>query len=170
MPSQPQPGECAPYYFTYIDQVPGGDVIATLERQLTELEAWCASISEERSLHRYEPGKWSIREVLNHINDTERVFVFRALWFARGFPSALPAFEQNSAVEAASADSIAWASHVAEWRAVRQASIEFFRSLPEHAWTATGIASENPFTVNSLAYIVAGHSAHHLAILRERYA
>lgn len=169
MSERPSPEDAAPYYFTYIDKVPEGDVIATLERQLGEASAFFAGISEERSLHRYAAGKWSIREMLNHINDAERLFTFRALWFARGFADALPSFEQDQAVATAAADAIAWPRHVEEFRGVRLATLALFRNLPEEAWSRRGIASGNPFTVRALAFIAAGHLEHHLRVLRERY-
>ena len=165
----PQRNEAAPYYFTYIDRVAGGDLTGTLEKQLAEAMAFWPGIGEERSLHRYAPEKWSIRQVLNHLNDAERVFVSRALWFARGFDSALPSFEQEIAVAGARADECPWASHVEEFRAVRMATLSFVRNLPSDAWARSGVASGNAVTVRALAYIVAGHYAHHLAIVRERY-
>ena len=97
------------------------------------------------------------------------MFLYRALWFARGFDTPLPGFDQNVAVPAAAADQFSWASHVEEFRAVRAATLAFFRNLPEDAWSRTGIASGNPVTVRALAYIIAGHVAHHIAILQERY-
>jgi hypothetical protein len=126
-------------------------------------------VSEEQSLHRYAPDKWSIRQVLGHLNDTERLFVFRALWFARGFDTPLPSFDQNVAMRASGADQRSWASHVEEFRAVRSSTLTFFDQLPADAWQRRGIASDNPFTVRALAFIAAGHVAHHIRILRERY-
>jgi hypothetical protein len=169
MPNRPEPAEAAPYYSLYIDQVPDGDIVRTLTSQLDELGALLGSVSEESSLRRYAPGKWSVREVLSHITDTERVFSFRAFWFGRGFDTPLPSFEQEIAASAAGADGIPWARHVEEFRAVRLATVPFFRNLPEAAWARTGIASGNPVTVRALAWICAGHAAHHAAILRERY-
>ena len=169
MTTPPDRTEAAEYYFTYIHQVPGGDIRATLERQLPETLSLFQSIGEERSLHRYEAGKWTIREVLSHINDAERLFVFRAFWFARGFDSPLPSFDQNDALANAAADARPWTSHVEEFGAVRAATLSFFRSLPAEAWSRRGIASDNPFSVRALAYIAAGHVFHHARILRERY-
>jgi hypothetical protein len=169
MQGRPQPTEAAEYYFRYIDQVQGEDVLGTLESQLGEMLALLGGISEERSLHRYGPDKWSIREALNHVSDTERVFVFRALWFGRGFDAPLPGFDQNVAVPMARSDEVSWARHVEDFRAVRQATLTLFRSLPAEAWMRSGVASDNPVTVRALAYITAGHAAHHMAILRERY-
>jgi uncharacterized damage-inducible protein DinB len=169
MKGRPQPAEAAPYYFTYIDQVAGDDAAATIEQQLEETDALFAGISEQASLSRYAPDKWSIRQVLNHITDTERAFAFRALWFARGFSDPLPSYDQNIAAAGAEADKICWAAHVEEFRRVRLATISLFRNMPPEAWTKTGIASGNPFTVRAMAFIVAGHVTHHVKILRERY-
>lgn len=165
----PEPHEAAPYYFKYIDQVQGEDVLAVLESQLDETLALLADISEERSLYRYGPDKWSFREVINHVNDCERLFISRAFWFARGFDSPLPSFDEKVSAAAARADERPWASHVEELRAVRLSTLAFFRNLPAEAWRRSGTASEMPFTVNALAWLAAGHLAHHLTILRERY-
>ena len=107
--------------------------------------------------------------MLNHITDTERAFAFRALWFARGFQAPLPSYDQNIAAAGAEADNVSWSAHVEEFRRVRLSTISLFRNLPAEAWTRSGIASDNPFTVRALAYIIAGHVAHHVAVLRERY-
>jgi uncharacterized damage-inducible protein DinB len=165
----PDRTEAAEYYFTYIDQVPEGDICGLLDAQGNEVLDLLLGISEQQSLHRYAPGKWSIREVVNHVSDAERLFVFRAFWFARGFESPLPSFDQTIAVSAARADDRAWRDLVEEFRAVRAATVAFFRSLPAEAWTRRGIASDNPFTVRALAYLAAGHVIHHTRILRERY-
>ena len=165
----PERSEAAPYYFTYIDQVPGGDICQILAAQLPEAVAEFVKISEDRSLYRYAPGKWSIRELLSHINDCERLFAFRAFWFARGFDTSLPSFDQHVAAEHASADRRTWREHVEEFQAVRAGTLAFFQALPPVAWGRRGIASDNPFTVRALAYIAAGHVTHHLKVLRERY-
>jgi len=169
MIGRPQRNEAAPYYFTYIDQAPGEDPLAVIESQLEETLAFFAGISEEASLSRYAPGKWSIRQVLNHITDTERAFAFRLLWFARGFSTPLPSYDQNIAASGAAADQVPWSAHVEEFRRVRLSTISLCRNMPPEAWTRSGIASDNPFTVRALAFLVAGHTTHHLAILRERY-
>jgi len=169
MLGRPQPTEAAPYYFTYIKQVTSDDPALAIETQLDETLAFLSRISEEKSLHRYAPDKWSIRQVLNHITDSERAFAFRALWFARGFSTPLPSYDQTIAAAGADADKISWAAHVEEFRRVRLSTISLFRNLPPEAWTRTGIASDNPFTVRALAFIIAGHVTHHLSILRDRY-
>ncbi|HEU5453722.1 MAG TPA: DinB family protein [Terriglobales bacterium] len=169
MIGRPQASDAAPYYFKYIDQVGAGDAVAVMERQIEEAHRLFSEISEERSLHRYAPGKWSIREVLNHICDAERTFAFRALWFARGFEAPLPSFDQNVAVAAAQADGVPWRAHVEEFQSVRGSTVAFFRNLPEGAWTRSGVASDNRFTVQALAFIIAGHFAHHVQVLRAQY-
>lgn len=165
----PDRTEAAEYYFTYIDKVPAGDILEILEAQLGETRTFLAGINDQQSLFRYAPDKWSIRQVMSHVNDTERVFVFRTLWFARGFEEPLPSFDQDVAVTFAGADTRSWASHIEEFETVRAATMTLFRNLPEDAWTRRGIASGNPFTVRALAYIIAGHVTHHLKVLRERY-
>lgn len=169
MIGRPEPSEAAPGYFTYIDQVSGDNVVAQLETQLESIMQLLSGISEERSLHRYAPDKWSIREAWSHVNDAERVFVYRALWFARGFDSALPSFDQDVGVAGANADSIPWKRIIEEFREIRRSSLSFFRNLPDSAWARSGIASDKPVTVRALSYVVAGHAEHHARILRERY-
>jgi len=169
MQGRPEHDEVAPYYFTYIDQVTGDDPLRVIESQLDECLSVLGRISDEKSLYRYAAGKWSIRQVLNHVTDTERAFIFRALWFARGFDAPLPSYDQEIAAAGAQADGIAWAAHVQEFRHVREATILFFRNLPAEAWMRKGMASGNPFTVRALAFITAGHVTHHFRILRERY-
>jgi len=166
---RPDRTESAEYYFTYIDQVPAGDIRKFLETQAGETAAMLRSISDDASLGRYAPDKWSIREVVSHINDAERVFTFRAFWFARGYDSALPSFDQDVAVKTANADQRAWHEHVDEFDSIRAATVALFSSLPDEAWSRRGIASGNPFSVRALAFVTAGHVAHHIRILRERY-
>ena len=165
----PQRTEAAPHHFTYIDLISGDDILQTMNLQLDDTAALLGGVSEEKSLHRYAPDKWSIRQVISHVNDTERVFAFRAMWFARGFSDPLPSFDQNIASNAAGADNHSLASHVQEFRKIREATLVLFRNLPAEAWVRSGVASGNSVTVNALAFLIAGHLAHHLAILRERY-
>jgi hypothetical protein len=166
---RPKSDEAAPYYFTYIDRVTSDDIVSTLRGQLDETTNFLSGISDEKSLHRYGADKWSIRELMSHVNDTERIFTARALWFARGFEEPLPSFDQNICVAHAAADDVSWGNHIDEFRAVRSATIELFRNLSSDAWDRSGIASDNRFTVRALAYITAGHVSHHLAVIRERY-
>jgi len=169
MIGRPQEGDAAPYYFPYISQVPGDDAIEVMERQLEQSLALFAGISEEASANRYAPDKWSIRQLVNHVTDTERALAFRALWFSRGFTTPLPSYDQNIAAAGAAADSVGWSAHVDEFQAVRESTISLFRNMPAEGWTRSGIASDNHVTVRALAFIIAGHVEHHVKILRERY-
>ncbi len=169
MIGRPSASEAAPYYFNYINRVSSDDIVPVLQSQLDETAAFLGGISEEKSLFRYAPEKWSIRQMWGHVNDAERIFLMRALWFARGHESAMPSFEQDIAVSVAQSDAVSWARHVEEFREVRRATISFFRNLPQEAWDRSGVASGNPVTVRACAYIVAGHVAHHMAVLREKY-
>lgn len=165
----PDRTEFADYYLPYVEKVTGNDVMRVLETQPGEVLPLLESVSEERSLHRYAPDKWSVRQVLSHVNDTERLFSFRAFWFARGLTDALPSFDQDDAIRFAGADERPWSSHLDEFRSVRAATLSLFRHLPEEAWMRRGVASGNLFSVRALAYICAGHVAHHVKVLRERY-
>jgi len=169
MRGRPGKAEAAEYYWGYIDQAQGDDVVALLAAQQDQVAPLGSGISEQRSLHRYAPDKWSFRQVLGHLNDGERLFGFRAFWFARGFQSELPSFDEKVAAEAALADRIAFSDHLAEFAALRTATVAFFRALPQDAWMRTGTASGKTFSVRAIGWIIAGHTAHHLRILQERY-
>jgi hypothetical protein len=167
--SRPAPDESAEYYLKYINRVSAGDIRRILEAQTDEVIGLFEPISEKDSRYRYAPDKWTIRQVLNHINDCERLFTFRAFWFARNFDSPLPSFEQEIAAAAAAADDRPLRSHLDEFKSVRAATVSFFLSLAPEAWDRKGIASGNPVTVRALAFIAAGHADHHSQILKERY-
>jgi hypothetical protein len=169
VPGRPDRTEAAEYYFTYIDRIPGEDIVGVLETQRAETLAVLGAVTEDQSRQRYAPDKWSLREVLGHLNDTERLFVMRAFWFARGFDTELPSFDQHVAMAASGADGRSWRSHLDEFDRVRAATLSFFQDLPAAAWMRRGVASGNPFTVRALAFLGAGHVAHHLAIVKERY-
>ena len=169
MIGRPHETEAAKHFHPYIDQVPGDDALTVIESQLAESLALFATIDEEKSKHRYEDGKWSVRELLNHVTDTERAFAFRALWFSRGFTTPLPGYDQDIAAAGAGADRVAWAAHVEEFRTVRESTIALFRNMPAEGWTRSGVANNNPVSVRALAFIIAGHVTHHVKILRERY-
>ena len=130
-PTPPRRDEAAEYYFIYIDQVGPGDIRDLLETQGAATLAVLEAVTEEQSLQRYAPDKWTLREVLGHLNDTERLSVFRAFWFARGFDSALPSFDQHIAMTRSGADQRSWRSHLDEFRALRAATVSFFRNLPD---------------------------------------
>jgi hypothetical protein len=168
--ARPDRAEAAAFYFTYIDQIDGDDVCGVLRTQLGRFAQLRDEISEERSLHRYAPGKWSIRQVASHIVDVERLFVFRAFWFARGLEQPLPGFDERVAASVSAADDRSWASHLEEFRSLRAATLHFFQNLPPDAWARRGMANGTSISVNALAFATAGHVAHHLRILLERYS
>jgi len=167
--TRPQTTEAADYYFRYIDLITSDDIVPAIENQMGKMLQLLSGISEEQSLYSYAAGKWTIRELLNHVNDGERIFAVRGLWFARGFIDPLPGFEQDIAVENAHANNTSWADLVEEFKNVRLSTISFFKSLPDEAWDRTGVASDNPVSVRAIAYIIAGHVAHHIGVLREKY-
>jgi hypothetical protein len=169
MRGRPERSEATERSWKYIDRVMFDDPMRALVQQLGEAMELCAGVSEEQSMHRYQPGKWSMRQALNHVTDTERAFAFRALWFGRGFTAPLESFDQNVSAAGADADRVSWSCHMEEFQQVRLATISLFRNLPEAAWSRTGVASGNLISVRALAFLCAGHAEHHLSILRERY-
>lgn len=169
MATRPGRDEAAPYYFTYIDRVPDGDIRELLETTGAAAAGELRAIGDARSLHRYAADKWTLRDVAGHLADTERLFQARAFWFARGFDTPLPSFDQHVAVAAARADDRAWTDLVEDFAAARAGNVSFFRSLPPDAWGRRGIASDCPFSVRALAYLAVGHVLHHMAIVRDKY-
>lgn len=168
--ARPAPDEYAPYYETYLQHVPeGADVMALLAAQAAEVARVVAGITTAQAESRYAPGKWSAKQVLAHLADTERVFVFRALWFARGEESPLPGMDENLWAETAGADARTVAAFGVELAALRRHSLDLFASLPAPAWQRRGVASERMLSVRAVPWIIAGHERHHLDILRERY-
>lgn len=170
MIGRPKSHEAAEFHWNYIHQVKGDDAIPVLLNQLSVFDELLGELSEERSLYRYAPGKWSIRESLGHVTDTERIFAMRALWFARGLNDPLPGFDENVAAAAAEADRVRLADHLEEFRQVRLSTLTLFRNLQEDAWLRVGTASGKSVTVRALAFLMAGHVEHHLRLFRERYS
>ena len=166
---RPQASEYAPYYETYIRHVSDEDVQRALGAQIEATLATLRGVSEERSLLRYAPGKWSLREVVGHLCDAERVFAYRALRFARGDRKELQGFDQEPYVAAAHSDARPWAELLEELQLVRRTSVLLFRGFDDEAWQRSGVASGNEVTVRALGYTIAGHELHHMAIVRERY-
>ena len=166
---RPQPDEFAAYYQKYVQRVPDGDVVELLARQIEDTAALLAAVKEPDAGFRYAPGKWSIREVVGHLADSERVFAYRALRFARGDEMALASFEQDAWMPVAGFDHRSLADLIAEYRDVRRSTLALVRSLDAAAFARAGTASGNRVTVCALVYIIAGHERHHVAILRERY-
>jgi len=158
---RPDPGEHHEYYTRYIQQVPDDDVRQSLRTSLDETLAAIEAKPETFGDYRYAPGKWSVREFLMHVVDTERVFAFRAFWFARNGEGELPSMEQNDFVAASDAGARTLASLTAEWRAVRAATLAFFDAVDDDVAARTGIASGNRVSVRACAWIIAGHERHH---------
>jgi uncharacterized damage-inducible protein DinB len=167
--TQPQTTEYAPYFVKYTALVPEGDVVETLRSQLEQSLKTLRSLSEEQALARYAPGKWSIKEVIGHMIDSERVFGHRAFHIARNDATPLPGFEQDDYVNAGNFDDRSLSDLIEEFEQVRRATLCMLRSLTEEAWLRRGVANETEVSVRALAYIMAGHEAHHMQIIRERY-
>ena len=165
----PTASEYAPSYAHYVDRVPSGDIIELLDTQLDDTLRLLGGLSEEEAGFRYAPDKWSIKQVVGHMIEAERIFVYRALAFSRNESRPLLGYEQNDYVDAANFDEQAWSGLLDELRAVRRATVFFFRGLSNAMMERTGIASEVSFTVRALAYIIAGHERHHVHVFRERY-
>ncbi|MET0646466.1 MAG: DinB family protein [Pyrinomonadaceae bacterium] len=168
-PARPESNEYAPYYEKYVSLVPDADLVTTLERQGAETLTLLRSLPEEQGEHRYEPGKWSVKQLVGHVNDAERIFSYRALSIARGDRAALPGMEQEEWMAGVDFDARTLASLADEFEAVRASTLQLLRHLSPEAWARRGIASDNEVTVRALAYIITGHEAHHIRILRERY-
>jgi hypothetical protein len=168
--TRPDATEYAPFYASYVARVPEADVVSALRDSGREIIAALAAIPESRGGHRYAEGKWSVREVIGHLIDAERIFSYRALRVARGDATPLPPFDENAYVPTAGSEARTLADLVDELRAVRESTVRMFASFPGEAWTRTGIVSGREVSVRALAYITAGHARHHFAILRERYA
>jgi DinB superfamily len=167
--TRPEPEEYAPYYVRYISLVTGDDIITTLEKQLPETVSLLSARKEEEGDFRYAPGKWSIKEALGHVTDTERIFCYRALRIARNDKTPIEGFEQDDYVKYGSFGQCRLVALVDEFTSVRKATLSLFRGLDETAWTRRGVASENEFSVRALAYIIAGHELHHRMLFQERY-
>ncbi|MCC6876592.1 MAG: DinB family protein [Sandaracinaceae bacterium] len=167
--ARPDASEYAPFYGTYVGHVPGGDIVETLSIQHEGTLALLRSISDDAAGSRYAPGKWSVREVVGHMADTERIFAYRALRFARADETPLAAFDENSYVANASLDDRPLASLTDEFEAVRRATVLLFAGLTATEWMRRGTASKNVMSVRALAWVTAGHELHHVAILRTRY-
>jgi hypothetical protein len=165
----PDRSEAADYYFNYIQLVPAGNICDILAAQRDETVAFFSGITALQSRMTYQPGKWSIAETLSHVIDAERLFVFRAWWFARGLDAPLPSFDQEVAANAARASERPWATDVENFHMVRNATVAFFDSLSADAWLRRGSASGCTFSVRALAHIAAGHVIHHTRIVAERY-
>jgi len=166
---RPAPGDHAPYFARYVDLVPDGDILPRLDRQAEDTCALVAAFGDAGARHRYAEGKWSVKEVLGHVTDTERLFVYRALSFARGDATPLPGMEEDAWAAASNADTIPLPDLLDEFLAVRRATVAFFANLDAEALARRGVASGNPFTVGTIPWLLAGHEMHHAGVIGERY-
>ena len=167
--ARPQPSEYAPYYGTYIDRVPVGDILEILADQIGETLTLVRAVPPEFEEHRYGDGKWSVREVVGHLIDSERVFSYRAMTFARGDGGPLPGMDQDDYASASNAASRSLEDLSRELEAVRASTLALFKGLPDEAWERSGIASDCSFTVRCFPYLIAGHELHHHTGLVENY-
>ena len=168
-PARPADSEYNVFYQPYVTEVPDGDLLTTLRYQRESTTAVLAGISDKEAAYRYAEGKWSIREVIGHVSDTERVFSYRALRIARGDTVELPGFDENAWMPMAGFEGRSMADVAAELRAVRDATLALFASFSAEAWLRVGSASGHPVSARAMAWILAGHERHHLRILAERY-
>lgn len=166
---RPDSAEHAEYYQRYIDTVPDGDILETLMGQLEETLRPLEGVSTETELFRYAPGKWNLREVLGHIIDAERLFAYRALTMAREKNADLPGMDQDQWSDESNAGERPLSDLMAEWVAVRRATVHLFASLPEGAGARLGRASGYTFSVRSFAWIIAGHELWHRQLIAEHY-
>lgn len=166
---RPEAGEAAPYYDRYISLVSGHDVLSAFEEQRRQTLLLLSGRTDADGDLRYAPDKWSVKEVLGHLNDTERIMSYRALRIARGDATPIEGYEQDDYVHTAKFVRIPLSALIEDYIAVRRATVSLFRNLDDASWTRLGTANKNEVTVRALAYIIAGHELHHRAILEQKY-
>lgn len=169
MAVRPEPTEYAAYYEKYISLVPGNDILGALEAQRLQMFHLFAARSERDGNFRYAPDKWTVKEILGHLSDTERIFAYRAMRIARADKTPIEGFEQDDYVRSGVFNERRLADLAEEFTQVRGSSIALFRGLASDAWLRRGVANKNEVTVRALAFIIAGHELHHRGILEERY-
>lgn len=166
---RPGEGDYASFYADYVDCVPEEDVLIAMAQQSSQTQKVLASIDDAQGAFRYAASKWSVKEVLGHMVDAERVMAYRALAVARGETQSLPGFDEEEYVRHASFDTWRIGDLAESYALVRRANLVMFSNLPEEAWDRRGVANEHPVSTRALAYIIVGHERHHLAVLKERY-
>ncbi|MFZ2491355.1 MAG: DinB family protein [Thermoanaerobaculia bacterium] len=166
---RPDPSEFAPYYGKYIDLVPESDILAALQQQSSETQKLLASLDEERASYRYEPGKWSVKELFGHVIDAERIFGYRAVAIARGETKSLPGYDENVYAENGRFDLWRIGDLSESYALIRRSNVVAFSHFPDEAWGRPGVANGNPVTARAIAFTMLGHERHHLNVLRERY-
>jgi hypothetical protein len=166
---RPEDSEYAPFYAGYVSLVQEDDAQAALERQLEELRALSTSVPKDRETYRYAPDKWSVRQVVGHVTDGERVFGYRAFCISRGEQAPLPAFDENAYMASSGYDAVPLGELLDELVTVRRGNLAALRRLASGDWARLGTASGRPVSVRALAYVMVGHPRHHIAVLGERY-
>ncbi|MBL8998193.1 MAG: DinB family protein [Gemmatimonadales bacterium] len=166
---RPNADEFASFYSGYLQQVPDGDVVEALIGGAEIAAALLHDVPEEVASKAYAPGKWTLKEVVQHLADAERIFAYRALRIARGDATELPGWDENAYAPASGAKERSLESLLDELESVRESTVTLFEGLPEEAWTRTGRANGQKVSVRALAWITAGHLLHHLEIIQERY-
>lgn len=167
---RPLPEEYPPAFAGYVGLVPETDVLAALRAQIGAVREFAATVAPDRETHAYAPGKWTIRQVVGHAGDAERVFGYRALCISRGEQTPLPGFDENAYVASSPSSGVRLADLVEELVFLRSANLKMLEALREEQWTASGVANQKLITVRALAFVMAGHVRHHLNVLRDRYA
>jgi uncharacterized damage-inducible protein DinB len=168
--TRPTASDYSPYHASYVALVPEEDIVSAMEQQSSEMQKVLASLDETKAASRYAEGKWSVKEVIGHVVDAERIFGFRALAIARGEAQPLPGFDEKQYVDNASFEEWKLGDLAELYALARRANIVFFKNLRDDAWERRGTASNAPASVRGLAYVIVGHERHHLKVLRERYA
>ncbi|MSR05891.1 MAG: DinB family protein [Gemmatimonadetes bacterium] len=166
---RPVAADYPPYFAQYIEQVPDGDVIDLLKSQVEDTMKTLSAVKEAEAGFRYAPGKWSIREVVGHVVDTERIFVYRAVCFARGETNPLPGFDENVYAANSGADGKSLVAHLDEFRTQRAATVSFLSGLSAEALLRRGTANSREYVMRAIPFIIAGHERHHLGVIKERY-
>ena len=167
--NRPVESEYAPYYQSYIDQVSENDILPVMRAQMDELDVLLGKVEPQQETYRYAEGKWSIREIVGHLIDGERVFGYRVFCIARGEQQNLPGFDQDEYMLTAPYDRIELEDLLSELRLIRLGNIAMLRTLDEESWSRSGVANGNAVSVRALVFIMAGHVRHHMNVLRERY-
>jgi uncharacterized damage-inducible protein DinB len=167
--TRPASTEYDPYYWKYIDLVPDGDIVTILRSQIETTLAFLRQVPEEKAGESYAPGKWTVKEVIGHLIDTERIFAYRALRIGRNDKTPLPGFEQDDYVAGTNFNARTLAGLTEEFSAVRSTTIHLFKHFSDEEWQRRGTANEKEITTRALAYNVAGHELHHVGILKSRY-
>lgn len=167
---RPASNDYAPLHARYVELVPEDDALGAIEQQSSDTQRFLSSLDESKAAYRYADGKWSVKQVIGHIVDTERILGYRLLAVARGEQQPLPPFDENLYVENAGFDAWTLGDLAEHYALVRRATIVLLRNLPAEAWTRRGVAGGAEVSVNGLAYVIVGHERHHLGVLRTRYS